>query len=255
MTTQGPTADYETRGATPATLDDLNGEAVVRFIAARAPGLVDEPVEDAMVRIGLAARVGKTVVPTVLAVYAFGVTPQLLWPQWGLVGVRVEGANLSAPVAERADIEGPLPTLVEEALAFVRRNSLSGAGGVGAEYPTPAVREAVLNALVHRDLRLPARVAVRLFVDRLEVWSPGRVFLPQQTDLGELLDEGGLSLPRNPLLSMTARVLGLGEQLGRGLPVLRASVAESTGQEVELRCTPTDVLVVIPSGLPRGQPA
>ena len=110
--------------------------------------------------------------------------------------------------------------------------------------PEAAVREAVVNALIHRDLRRTGRVAVRLFSDRLEIWSPGG--LPEGlSDLGDLLHEGGVSHPRNPLLAAAARSLGIGEQLGRGLPVMART--GSYTRRVEIRTSPRDVLVVVPS--------
>lgn len=92
-----------------------------------------------------------------------------------------------------------------------------------------------------------------MFADRLEVWSPGGSTLSQSTPLQDLLAAGGVSFPRNPLLAITARLMGLGEQLGRGLPVLRAAVAENTGEPVEIRSSHADVTVVIPLACPRNR--
>ena len=76
------------------------------------------------------------------------------------------------------------------------------------------MREAVVNALVHRDLRRAGRIAIRRFHDRLEVWSPGS--LPEGlSDVSELLREGGVPHPRNPILAAFARSLGIGEQRPR----------------------------------------
>ena len=125
-----------------------------------------------------------------------------------------------------------------------------GAAGLAAaagieEYSEVAVREAVVNALVHRDLRRAGRVAVRVFSDRIEVWSPGGL-AEGLTDIDDLLREGGVSHPRNPLLAAAARSLGLGEQLGRGLPVMGRAGSSYTGR-VEIRASPRDVLVTLPS--------
>jgi ATP-dependent DNA helicase RecG len=100
--------------------------------------------------------------------------------------------------------------------------------------------------LVHRDMRKPSRVALRLFADRLEVWSPGG---PPEgvTDLEDLAREGGVSVPRNPLLASAARSMGFGEQLGRGLHLLVHRSGTGPEQRPELRVTSKDVLVVIPS--------
>ena len=240
---------HERLPVTGAELDDLDLTALETYARRRAPGLVEAgSLEEAGIRLGLLAKQAPRVVPTAVGLLVFGRMPQLVMPDWGVAAVAVQGGTLADPLAVRLDLEGNLASLVTQTLAFVREQ----AGGRGAtlpdgaeEYPEGAVRETVVNALVHRDLRRTGRVAVRLFVDRLEVWSPGG---PPEglADLDDLLREGGVSQPRNPLLAATARALGLGEQIGRGLPTLGRTGGTGV-QRVEIRTTPRDVLVVVPS--------
>ena len=63
----------------------------------------------------------------------------------------------------------------------------------------------------------------------------------------ELAREGGVSVPRNPLLAAIARELGIGEQIGRGLALVARATSTPADGRVELRATPRDVLVMIPS--------
>jgi ATP-dependent DNA helicase RecG len=88
------------------------------------------------------------------------------------------------------------------------------------EYPEDAVREAVVNAICHRDYSAVGTVQVRIYEDRLEVWNPG--FLPPELTIEALYREHP-SLPRNPLLAdalYRARVI---EQWGTGtLRIVRA---------------------------------
>jgi ATP-dependent DNA helicase RecG len=236
-----------------ADLDDLDLAAMETFIARRAPRLFEAAGRDeAAVRLGLLARAAPRLIPTQVGLYVFGRTPQLVQPDWGVVAVAVQGASLADPIRARLDLEGDLASLLAQTLAFVRaemRGHGASAGSEGDEYPEAAVREAVVNALVHRELRKAGRVAVRLFRDRLEIWSPGG---PPEglADLDELLREGGVSSPRNPILSATARALGIGEQLGRGLVTIAHAMSTSP-HRVEIRTTPRDVLVIVPSRWPR----
>ena len=239
-----------------AELDDLDLAAMEAYVALRAPALLESgSLEDAGVRLGLLAKPAPRVTPTPVGLLIFGRAPQLVQPDWAIAAVAVRGTTLAETVVVRADLEGNLAALVAQALGFVR-NQAGGRGTAalpeGAEeYPEPAVREAVVNALVHRDLRRTGRVAVCLFSDRLEVWSPGG--LPEGlSDLEDSLREGGVSHPRNPLLAATARVLGIGEQLGRGLSVM-ARTGGSNSRRVEIRTSPRDVLVVLPSRWQRPQ--
>jgi len=245
----GPPSAYELQAVPSVGLDSLDLEAAAAFADIRAPSLATLPLQERLQRIGLATRYRQEVVPTTLGLYVFGTLPQLTYPQWTLVAACIEGNKLPGTVRSRQDLEGGLPTMVAAGLAFVREHSLAGrAEGVG-EYPEVAVREALVNALVHRDLRSAGQVSLRLLGDHLEIRSPGGPALPAALPLEDLLAEGGLSLPRNAFLARTARVLGLSEQLGRGLPALREAVSRGGAQRpVRVRGTQAEVVVVIPSG-------
>jgi ATP-dependent DNA helicase RecG len=88
-------------------------------------------------------------------------------------------------------IEGPIPVMVRDSLAAIRRNMsrrsiVTGAGRQDIwEYPETALREAVTNALVHRDLSAASRgaqVQVEMFPDRLVIRNPGGLFGPVTLD-------------------------------------------------------------------------
>jgi predicted HTH transcriptional regulator len=243
---------HERTAVTGAELDDLDLAALEVWVVQRAPALRQaSSLEEAAVRLGLLARVAPRLAPTPVGLLLFGKAPQLVQPDWGVAAVAIRGSSLADPVLTRADLEGNLPALLAQSLAFVREQAETrGAAGLAAaagmeEYPEVAVREAVVNALVHRDLRRAGRVAVRVFSDRIEVWSPGGL-VEGLTDIDDLLREGGVSHPRNPLLAAAARSLGLGEQLGRGLPVMGRAGGSYTGR-VEIRASLRDVLVTLPS--------
>lgn len=248
-------ATHELGAQHGADWDDLDRQALEDYLRRRAPRLMDgHPLEWVAAKLGLVHKTGSGVVPTSAGLLLFGHAPQLVQPHWGVTAVKVRGLTIADHVAARSDLEGPVVVLVEQALGFVRDQSRAIADQVSrtdtaVEYPEAAVREAIVNAVLHRDLRLPGRVVVRLFDDRLEVWSPGGPLGPL-APLEELTQSGGTSLPRNVHLAAAARWLGLGEQLGRGLPTMRRAVAEATRQEIEIHTSSAEVLVVLPSGLP-----
>jgi ATP-dependent DNA helicase RecG len=82
------------------------------------------------------------------------------------------------------------------------------------EYPRVALREALVNALVHRDYFQPGHVAIRVYDDRLEIWSPGR--LPDGVDVGDLRKNPHPSRPRNPLVARVWHSAALIEKWGTG---------------------------------------
>ncbi|MBK8937520.1 MAG: hypothetical protein IPM79_07715 [Polyangiaceae bacterium] len=228
-------------------LDDLDLPALDAFLVERAPALLAATSREELgARLGLLSKGSPRVTPTLAGLYLFGKLPQLTFPEWGVGCFASTGTSLLDPVAARADLEGGLAALVAGCVAFVRGHAGEQASTDATEYSESLVREVVVNALVHRDLRKTSRVALRLFVDRLEVWSPGG---PPEgvTDLEELARDGGISQPRNPIVASVARSLGLGEQLGRGLHLVLQRGGAPLDQRAEVRSTSKDVLVVLPS--------
>jgi ATP-dependent DNA helicase RecG len=248
-------ATSELSSVPSATIDDLDLDAFEDYLRQHVPRLAadDVPLEDALLRLRLGAMTGKRLVPTVAGLYLFGVHPQLALPQLGIVAAAFDGRDITAEIATRSDIDGPLSALLEQGLQFVRECARELVNQVDPEsstleFPTIAVREALVNALVHRDVRAGGRVALRLYEDRLEIWSPGPASgLPN--DISTYVKRGGVSLPRNPLIAVVARQLGHAEQLGRGLPLMRRTVTEEVHGELQVSGTKDGVLVTIPSAL------
>lgn len=233
---------HERLAVSTVDLDDLDLPAFDAFLASRSPTLLSgSSREETGQRLGLLARVAPRVVPTVVGLYVFGKLPQAAFSEWGLGATLSSGTTITDPIEAREDIEGPLGALVDRGLRFVAR----GTGGADrGQYDLGIVREALVNALVHRDLRKTSRVLLRIFRDRLEIWSPGG---PPDglSDLEEVAREGGISQPRNPLLASVARHLGFGEQLGRGAALIARS--STPDERVELRTSARDVCVVLPA--------
>ena len=87
------------------------------------------------------------------------------------------------------------------------------------DIPADAVREAIVNAVVHRDYRSRASVEVRLFSDRLEVWNPGS--LPEGLTIADLYREHP-SIPFNPLLAEALYLAKYIERAGSGTDMILA---------------------------------
>ncbi|NUN16165.1 MAG: hypothetical protein HUU55_21270 [Myxococcales bacterium] len=248
-------SSHETSTVTTATFADLDTDAVNAYIEARLRRLPThiQPA-DIAVRLGLVVASGPRQTPTVCALYLFGVAPQWFLPQLTLGCVRIAGLTLTDPVVARADLEGPLPSLVTRATQFVSEYTLGSSQTMPkqdsnrSEYDPALLQEVLVNALVHRDLRSPGRTLLRLFDDRLEVWNPGG--FPQPIDdVEHFAEEGGISLPRNPFVALGAQTLGLGEQLGRGLPKIHHAVRDLAATGPIFRVSKEDVCVTLPSGL------
>ena len=194
------------------------------------PNLSQLKSEDICELVGL-TRGG---VPTLAAVLLFSLFPQGYFPQLCVTAVSVPGRSVGqlGPEGERfldnRRIEGTLTQMLEEALGFVRKNIRiktiidpeTGKRADREDYPLTAVREAILNALIHRDYSHHTEgmpIQLLLFEDRFEVRSPGGLY-------GRLrIDQLGKVQPdtRNPVLAVAMEVLGETENRYSGIPTMR----------------------------------
>ena len=173
-------------------------------------------------------------VATIDGMLLFGKTPERFLPQSGIRAVCYPG--VTPDYATRADekLRGPmLPLgaarqriveagLVELAWDFTRRNTTPTAKLKGGrrierwEYPESVVREALVNALVHRDYSITGTdILLAIYANRLEIVSPGR--LPNTITLEGM--KAGMRYARNQTLVNVMRDYGYVEALGMGVRV------------------------------------
>lgn len=81
------------------------------------------------------------------------------------------------------------------------------------EYPPKAIREALVNAITHRDYTTSSKVQVRIFDDRMEFWNPGN--LPEGWNI-EMLKKEHESIPFNPLIARLFFLIKYIEEIGTG---------------------------------------
>ncbi|MCK4730956.1 MAG: putative DNA binding domain-containing protein, partial [Methanophagales archaeon] len=187
-----------------ASLDDIEEEKVRWFLkeARKQRGLKiseDAPVEEALMKLKL-LRNGELTNAAILLFFK-----ELTFLQSEVKCIRFSGNEPVKPYIDFQTIEGTVFDLVDGAEDFVLRNIKKSIWLVPGqlqreeryEYPPDAIREAIVNAVVHRDYESPSKVQVRVFDDRIEVWNPG--LLPEGITLEDLKREHR-SIPRNPLL-------------------------------------------------------
>lgn len=150
--------------------------------------------------------------PTLAGLLALGVFPQTFFPRLGITFVEFPGTRHSPFSSGRRyvdsqEIGGSIPTMVAQALSVIERNTRTGALVSGAfrqdlpDYPPAALREAIANALMHRDYSPEARggqVQINLYADCLEITNPGGLFGGVTVDT---LGMPGVSSTRNQFLS------------------------------------------------------
>ena len=178
-------------------------------------------------------------IPTLAAVMNFGIYPQGYFPQLGITAIVVPGTEIgdisqdSSRFLDNKRIEGTIPTMVTEALNFCMRNmkvrtTISQETGQRVdytEYPLEALREAILNALIHRDYSIYTEgtpVQIDFFSDRVEVHSPGSLY-------GRMsVEQLGKCRPdlRNPALAVMTESLTKAENRYSGIPTMRRAMRE-----------------------------
>ena len=183
---------------------------------------------------------------TLAAVMLFCQYPQAYFPQLSIIATVIPGTDVgesdinNVRFIDNKRIEGTIPQMLEEALSFVRRNMktksvISEQTGIRqdkTDYPLIAVREALVNALVHRDYSVHTEgmpIQLMMFDDRLEIHNPGGIYGRMTIDqLGKLQPD-----TRNPVLATALEVMGVTENRYSGIPTIRKAVAEYGLPEVE----------------------
>lgn len=210
---------WDTTIVEDSTLEDVDEQAIEHFLqlanAERRWNVnPNTPAEKVLKQLGL-CREGKL---TVAGLALFGRNPQQLMTQAMLRCARFKG-NTELHFIDMKVIEGNIIDQVDQAMTFIERNIRMGAEIKGLrrkdvwEYPLDALREALVNAVCHRDYASSANVQVRIFDNRLEVWNPGE--LPPGLTVADLRKEHD-SKPRNRLIAHAFFLIKYVEQFGTG---------------------------------------
>jgi len=223
---EGSEGGFEALSCRGATLADLSERLIADYIRRREEtsgqslGLSSE---ETLRSLGCLANEDGRLAPTNAGVMLFADDPQRSIGQAEVACVRFKGTDVVSYI-DRRDLHGPLYQLVDDAEQFIYRHMKVGRrieGFVGVEYreyPQDAVREAIVNAVVHRDYsRRGQRIRVFMFDDRIEVYSPGP--LPPGVSLEKMRRLEPQSVLRNPIIVGVFRDLGSRyiERLGTGI--------------------------------------
>jgi predicted HTH transcriptional regulator len=220
--------DWEHQPVRGSTMEDLDMGKVEAYLKQRStrerqPGRF-EHMEQIVVGMGCAVELdGGDVVPTNAGLLFFGYDPQFFIIQGEVVCVLFRETIGASRYADRKIVTGTLQDLIDGAEAFLNRYMAVGARVEGwkridiPEYSLEALREAIINAVVHRDYsKWGESIRVFYYPDRVEVHSPG-LLLPgitvEQMERGEVQ-----SKLRNPILAGLLRdIPGYMERIGSGI--------------------------------------
>ena len=225
-----------------ATVDDIDFGAVRTFMQAQGleTDLVPQPPHEADLRsASIADELDGVLRPTLYGLMVFGRDPQA-FPQTGSLFVQCAayvGADQASDVLSAGEGKGRLEDQVHRAMGWFR--SLGRREVYHGLYrrdvpllPEGALREALVNAVIHRDYAVTgSQVLLEVFDDRILVTSPGT--LPNHMTV-EQARMGGAPRSRNEMMANALVVRGLMERRGRGWLTMRHAMRRFNGTEPTL---------------------
>ena len=178
-------------------------------------------------------------VPTLAGLMTFSKYPQAYFPQLCITAVSLPGTEQGTVGSDgerfidNKRITGAIPDMLEEAVEFVRKNSRTktiiddnGYRADKPEYPIKAVREAILNALVHRDYSIHTEnvpIRIEMYRDRMEIINSGGLYGRISVDaLGKVRPE-----TRNAALANMLELLKITENRYSGIPTMLREFANA----------------------------
>lgn len=217
----GPKTYWDSQFCEEATFDDIDHKKVRWFLRkAKFERKFDvglEPsVYDVLQRLNLMKN-GKL---TNAAILLFGNNPQKYFLSTEVRCARFKGTEPVKPLLDMKVFDGSIVDQTNNALNFVLEHipmKVSLEGNIQREekydFPKDAIREAIINAVCHRDYEIPANIQIRIFDDRLEIWGCGSLPKPL---LVEDLSKKHASILRNPLIGKCLFLIKYVEQWGTG---------------------------------------
>lgn len=227
--------DYETEPVPGASRADLDDEVLAEFREMweeRQGRQLTRPLDDLLREMGYLTPDGQQ--PTVAGILLFGKNPTAFLPRSGVTFVRFEGEKTHKPGGEagygrRVEIKGPLARTIKRMYDILKEELHVGAVVKGLRreeqwtYPPVAVREALVNAVAHRDYQMMGRaIEVRLYKDHMEFISPGK--LPGYITVDNIIEE---HFSRNPRIVNGLYQWGFIEELGMGIDVMIEEMANA----------------------------
>ncbi len=186
--------------------------------------------------------------PTLTGMLFFGENPQDYIPYARIVAAYIEGEDISTPPSNKKEFKGKISQILEDCMSFLKiyikeKHIIKGLEPEGyPEIEDFVLREALVNAVAHRDYTINAPVRVFIFPDRIEFYTPGK--LPNTVTVDNM--RMGVHVIRNPNIYNFLNKMGLVTDIGSGVRRIISSVQKTVGKDVELKLTDNEFVLIIP---------
>lgn len=179
----------------------------------------------------------------------FGKNPQYFIPYAQVIAAYIEGENISTPPEDKKVITGKIIDILDDTMRFLKLylrekhiiKDLEPEAHL--EIPEVALREALVNAIAHRDYTISAPIRIFIFKDRVEFHTPGK--LPNTVTI-ESMKIGGSHVLRNPTIYNFFAKMGLVTNVGSGVFRIIKLIRKQVGKEVILQETQNEFVLTIP---------
>jgi len=246
---------WDNQPVSNSSISDLDTKKFTDFLNNTKPRVIFETDADPVniaENLNYVIRSGNRVMLKAGTILLFGANPSIFFPYSKIQAVRFKGLDLASPIGSRQIIEGTLPELILGARNFMESFISTGSSFLPDEkervdyheYPTWAIREAIANAVVHRDYSQSGReIDIRTFDDRIEITSPGGLG-------GGLVVEDlgtGKRYIRNHIIADALNALRFIERAGTGIYRLMKEMERNGSPKAEFRVDENSFTIILPA--------
>ncbi|MFA6526861.1 MAG: RNA-binding domain-containing protein [Candidatus Babeliales bacterium] len=212
-----------------ASVDDLDKVKIKEFLTSRKSAIKGRPLsskalQDAMHAYRITTKELDHCYPTTTGILLFGKQPQYFFPEARIMCNHFPGTQLGGKVIASKECLGTLDEQFEMAYNFMLSSLNQSWEMIGprrvnrCEIPYQAVREIVMNAVIHRNYHMQSPGKIAIFDNRIEIFSPGVFPGPIAHNL-----QAGFTYLRNTAVCKIFREMGLIENFGTGIITTFAS--------------------------------
>ena len=232
----------DTRIVKKSGIDDLDMEKITNYIntiKSIRPNFAKNSFEKCMELCGIVSEEEGKLYPTIAGMMIFGLYPQAFLHQLFVACTAIPGitfgdvGNYGERFIDSKRIEGTIEEMFNGTMNFLIRNmrncaiiNKTGTRINKPEYPLNALREAIINALIHRDYSYKTEgcyISVNLYNDRIEIISPGNLYGLNENELDLSLNMQS----RNPtIVKILENENSLVENRYSGIPVMKREMKE-----------------------------
>jgi len=186
--------------------------------------------------------------PTLAGIILFGRKPQQHLPFAQINAARIPGIDVSIEPSDMKEITGRLLDIIDQVQRFLRLHlpiphKIKGfSPEAKPELPEEALREALINAVAHRDYTVHGPIRLFILDDRIEIHTPGKA--PNTVDAEAM--RAGIHVVRNPHIYGRLSDAGLVTRAGSGIRRMIRLIKEATGNDIGIDLRDFEVLITIP---------